>query len=146
MSAWSLVLQTYHEEDEVGQPTEDEGSNNNSKLSRELTNQKWVLYCINQSEASIIFCQPIRSKYYIVSTNQRWVLYDVPITWVAAFFSLARMMLPITFLLFFFPCFPCWEVSCSFPRRREVINGLVLVLLVVLECRLFLILSFLGKV
>ena len=71
LAARRLVLQTYHEEDEVGQPTEDEGSNNNSKLSRELTNQKWVLYCINQSEASIIFCQPIRSKYYILSTNQK---------------------------------------------------------------------------
>ena len=35
------------------------------------TNQKWVFYCVNQSEASIVLCQrqPIRSEYYIVSTN-----------------------------------------------------------------------------
>ena len=59
LAAWRLVLQTYHEEDEVGQPTEDEGSNNNSKLSRELTNQKRVFNYVNQSEASIILCQPI---------------------------------------------------------------------------------------
>ena len=38
------------------------------------TNRQQVLYCVNQSEVSIILCQPIRSEYYIVSTNQSAVI------------------------------------------------------------------------
>ena len=34
-----------------------------------------TLYCAHQSEENIILCQPIRSKYRVVSTNQKWVLY-----------------------------------------------------------------------
>ena len=34
------------------------------------TNQRIVLSFLNQSEMSIIFSQPIRDDYYIVSTNQ----------------------------------------------------------------------------
>ena len=42
-------------------------------LRRILANQKWVLYCVNQSEVSNVLSQPIRSKYYLVSTNQKQV-------------------------------------------------------------------------
>ena len=41
------------------------------------TNQMLVSYCINQSEASIMLRQPIRSKYHIVLTNQTQVSYCV---------------------------------------------------------------------
>ena len=36
-----------------------------------------MLFCVNQSEVSIILCQPIRDDYYHVSTNQRLVLSHV---------------------------------------------------------------------
>ena len=42
------------------------------------TNQKWLLYHVNQSGVSIMSCQPIRGKYYFMSTNQRRVL----LTWL----------------------------------------------------------------
>ena len=41
------------------------------------TNQRQVLFCVNQWETSIALCQPIRDKYCSVSTNQRQVLFCV---------------------------------------------------------------------
>ena len=37
------------------------------------TNHKSALFCVNQSEESILLCQPIRGENYVVSTNQRKV-------------------------------------------------------------------------
>ena len=41
------------------------------KIVQLSTNQRWVLSTINQSEISIVYYQPIRSKYHILSTNQK---------------------------------------------------------------------------
>ena len=29
------------------------------------TNQRWVLFCVDQSEASIVLCQPIRDEFFL---------------------------------------------------------------------------------
>ena len=42
------------------------------------TNQRLVLYCINQSEISIALCQPIRIKFSLVLTNQERLLPRTP--------------------------------------------------------------------
>ena len=41
------------------------------------TNQRLLLYYVNQSEITIVLCQPIRDYYCIMSTNQIWVLNGV---------------------------------------------------------------------
>ena len=50
------------------------------------TNQRSVLFCINQSEISIVMCQPIRSEDYLeplmsVVTGLYEVRHDVSAGW-----------------------------------------------------------------
>ena len=49
------------------------------------TNQRWLLYCVNQSEISIVLCQQIRIDCYL-----RWGRRTLRKTWVEMLLSLAR--------------------------------------------------------
>ena len=53
------------------------------------TNQRQVLFCVNQWETSIALCQPIRDKYCSVSTNQRhgWCWMNLHLFWFYGYFA-----------------------------------------------------------
>ena len=73
-------VQCEHDGGEQGEVGEGEQQQHGELGVLSLTNHKRVLLDLNQSEANIISYQPIRDKYYSLSTNQRRVC----LTWALA--------------------------------------------------------------